>query len=115
MRRIDGDRREQRIQFPLAIFGHKDALLGGQIFHADNANAFARQFRPQRKIPAAILIAHEVVGEFGDQLRFLLRGAAVGTGRGLAVFNALNQATHADLEELVQIAGGDGQKLHPLQ
>ena len=115
MRRIDGDRSEQRVQLAIAIVGDKRALFRRQVLHADHADALVRQRRPQGKIPAAILVAHELVRELRDQLRFLLRRAAVGAGFGLAVFNALHQATHADFEELVQIAGGDGEELHPLQ
>ena len=104
MRRIDGDRREQRIQLAIAVFGNKRTLLRREVFHADHANALVRQRGPQRKIPAAILIAHEIVRELRDQLRFLRGRAAVRTGLGLAVFNALHQAANADFEKLVQIA-----------
>ena len=115
MRGIDGDGREQRIQLPLAIVGDKRALLRREVPHSHHADAFAREFRPQRKIPAAILVAHKFVRELGYQLGFLLRSAAVGTDVGLAVFNALDQATDADLEELIEIARRDSKKLHPLQ
>ena len=115
MRRIDGDRRQQRIQLAIAVVGDKRALLGRQVLHADDANSLVRQRRPQGEIPAAILIAHEVVRQLRDQLCFLTWRAAVGAGFGVAVFNALHQAADADFEELVEVARRDGEKLHPLQ
>ena len=35
--------------------------------------------------------------------------------RVMAVFNLLQQASHANLEKFIEVAGGNGQKFHPLQ
>ena len=43
------------------------------------------------------------------------RRHAVGAGFVVAVFDALHQARHADLDILVEVAGGDGQELDPLE
>ena len=41
--------------------------------------------------------------------------AAVGARLAIAVFDLLQHACQADFDELVQIAGGDGEKFHPLE
>ena len=112
---IDGHRSQQRIKLALAVFGNKRALLRRQLFHPYDSDAFLRQGRPQSMVPAAILIAHEFVGKPRDQLCFFLRSKSVRARLGLAVLNALHQAAYSNLEELVEVSGGDGQKLDAFQ
>ena len=112
---IDGHWSEQRIKLALAVFGDKRPLLRREFPGPHDANAFLGQFWPQRVVPAAILIAHELVGQPRHQLCFFLGSASVRSRIGLAVLYALHQAAYSNLEELVEIAGGDGQKLDPFQ
>ena len=45
----------------------------------------------------------------------LPRGQAIEARFGIPVFNALHDAGHANLDKLIQIAGGNGQELDPFQ
>jgi hypothetical protein len=58
---------------------------------------------------------HEAVDVLGDGGQGVLQRHAVRSRLGIAVFNPLQDAGDANLDELVQIAGRDGQKLHPLE
>ena len=62
-------------------------------------------------IPAAILITHEFLCQLGNQVRLLTRRAAIRSGFGLAVFDALHQAAHPNLEKLVEVPRSDCQEL----
>ena len=45
----------------------------------------------------------------------LARESAIEARLGVAVFNALHDAGDANLDKFIQIAGGNGQELNPLQ
>jgi hypothetical protein len=62
-----------------------------------------------------VLPVDEEVHVLGDGGKGLLEGDAVGAKVGVAVFDALQDAGDADLDELVEIAGGDGEELDPLE
>src|SRR5882762_5586685 len=50
-----------------------------------------------------------------DQFPLLHHSEAVGSHRVVAVFELLQQAAYPNLKEFVQIAGGDGEKLHAFE
>src|SRR6185503_6742579 len=66
-------------------------------------------------VPAAILGLDELV-DFGREGREGFIGAeAVVPGLSIAIFDALHQAGLADLDVLVEVGGGNGEELDPLQ
>jgi hypothetical protein len=106
---------EQRIDFALVILRGKFPRVGVHLIPAEDANAGLAHGGQKFLIPAAVLVGHK-------SLRFVLHGVegftegrAVGRSFVVAVFNALQNAGNANLEELVEIAGGDGEKLDPLE
>ena len=115
MRRIDGYRREQRVQFPFAVVADEIAGRLVQLIESQDADAVLRERRTELLVPAVRLRGDELVRLPRQFAALVLRRQAVGAGLGVAVFDPLQQAGHADLEELIQIAGGDGQELDPLQ
>ena len=66
-------------------------------------------------VPALVLQAGKFLGLARDHIALFDGAQAVEAGLSVSVFNALQKAGDPDLEEFVQIAGGDGQKPDPFQ
>ena len=115
MRRVHGDRREQRLEFPFAVVVHERQCRLIQFVDAEHANSLLRQFRPQALVPAGILLFDELVGRMVDQFALLDHGQPVGSGGIVAVFELLQQAADPNLEKFVEVAGGNGEKFHPFE
>src|SRR5580692_1170591 len=111
---IDRDRREQRIQLFLAVLVDEAASLRIQLVQAQDANAVLGQSRAQR-VPALVLVVNELVRKSRQGVAFFGQGQAVGPGLVVAVLDLLHHGSHANLEKLIQIAGGDSQKLQTLK
>ena len=71
--------------------------------------------RTQIFCPATVLVAHETVHVLDHDIQGLLGSKAIETRLAIAVFNPLHDAGDANFDKFVQIAGSNGQKLHPLQ
>src|ERR1700730_18716916 len=65
--------------------------------------------------PAAVLIADEVVHRVDDDVQGLARGESIKARFCISVFNALHDAGDANLDKLIQIAGGNGEELDPFE
>ncbi len=115
MRRVHRDRSEQRIKLALAVVIHERQCLLIQFVDAEDANSLRRQFGPQALVPAGILFFDELVSCVLDQFALLHHGEPVGSGGVVAVFELLQQAADPDLEEFIQIVGGNGEKLHAFE
>ena len=61
------------------------------------------------------LIANEGVDILAEVVEGLLRGEAVEPRLFVAIFNALQDAGDADFDELIEVAGGDGEDLDALK
>ena len=112
---VDGDWREQGIDFALVVSGRS---LAGRVVHvipAQHAHSSGTESGQELLVPALVLLGDEAVhgGVYDGQ--GLLEGRAVGVEFGVAVFDTLQHAGYADLDKFVQIAGGDGQKLNALE
>ena len=66
-------------------------------------------------VPAAVLALDKGVQLGGVAVEGLFRRQAVGPDFVVAVFNALHDAGDANLDKFVEIGGGDGQELDPLE
>ena len=115
MRRIHRDRRQQQVEFPLAVLFDESAGARIQFVQAQNADAMLGQRRAQLVVPAVILVVHKLVGIARDHVALFDQRQTVGAGLGVSVFNLLHQPGHAHFEKLIQIAGGDGKKFQPLE
>ena len=118
MRGIDGDRRQQRIDLVLVEAEGMGASLRAKLLPAQHANLLCGQRRDKLLVPAAVLLADEDDHGVAEGVEPLLRGHAA-LVRSLrlvvAVLDALQDAGDADFDELIQVAGRNGEELDPLQ
>ena len=112
---VDGDGRQQRIDFTLIVV--KGMCSGGCIDIAplQHADAILEKRRTQVFCPAAVLIADESVHIAYHVIQGLPGGQAIEARFGVPVFNALHDAGHANFDKLIQITGGNGQEFNPFQ
>ena len=115
MRGIDRDRREQRRNGLHEKLFDVFAGLGPKLIEIADADRFIGKRGDKFFAPAVVLVLHERVDPL-DQLgeNFVLR-AAVGAGVAVSLLDLLQEAGEADLDELVEIARGDGQEFHALE
>ncbi len=73
------------------------------------------QLRQQDLVQAAVLLGAQVLGAGVDAVQLLRNRQRIRGLLGLAQFLQMLEAGDADLEELIQIAGGDAQELQPLE
>ena len=73
------------------------------------------QCRKQLIVPAGVLFFHETVGLAGDRGELLIGQESIGIHISHLGLDLLEHARDTDLEELVEIAGHDGQELDPLE
>ena len=111
---IHRHRSEQRVQLLLAIFVDEAAGFGVQLVQGEHSNSVLGQ-RGAQRIPALVLIINERVSKARQNLALLRQRQSIGAGFVVAVLDLLHHGGHANLEKLVQIVGGDGQELQPLQ
>ncbi len=115
MRRVHRHRRQQRVQFLLAVLVDEAQCLGVQFVQSQHANSVLGECGTQAGIPAVVLVVDEFVRQLVQHISFFSERQAVGTSLVVAVFNLLHHGGHTHFEELVQITGRDGEKLQPLQ
>ena len=114
MRLIEGERRQDGINLFPEIGTHPGEFARGEVAGGLEVDAFGREGRDQLLAPAAVLILDEGVDAGADLLELLARIEAVGAGFDDARVALLHETGDADLEKLVEVAAGDGQKAHPL-
>jgi hypothetical protein len=115
MRRVNGDGGQERVDFTLIVVGGKGARFVVHFFPAEDADVGLAHGGQQILVPAAVLVGDEPLGFFLDGIEGFAQGSAVGRGLVVAVFDALQDACNANLEELIEIAGGNGEKLDSLK
>jgi len=109
------ERDAPRVELALAVAGDESLGRGIELVQAQHANPLLHQRGTQLLVPAAVLALHRLVDEAGERVALLDGRHAVRTGLGVAVLDALQQARHPDFEEFVEVRGGDGEELDPLQ
>src|SRR5581483_8877517 len=109
------DRRQQRIEFTLAVFFDKRSRLGIEFLQTEHPDPVLCHLRAQFVVPAAILLLDKFVGSGRNPLTFFQAGQAIRPRLGISVLDLLDQAGHADFEELIQVAGGDGEEFQAFQ
>ncbi len=115
MRGIDGDGRQQRIDFALKVALGKGAGFFAQLVPLQQPDALLAQLGQQLLVPAAVLGGDKAVNFGGQRGQRLVGAQAVVARLAVAVFNALHEAGLADLNVFVEVGAGDGEKLDPLE
>ncbi len=119
VRRVDRDRGEQRVDLGLVeVQGMRTRCLI-EFVPLENVDLLFGQRGDQKIVPAGVLRGDEGLQVGAEPLEAHIRRQTLvllmRRRLPLAVFNALQQAGEADLDELIQVAGGDGEELHTLQ
>ena len=118
MRRVDRDRREQRIDLLLKEPGCEVTLARVEVLPAKNAYAGCFERGDQALAPGSVLLQGEAVEHIADPEETLIGGQTAFIGllsRSHVLFHLLQRAGNADLYELVEVAGGDGEELYALE
>jgi hypothetical protein len=92
-------------------------MLGFEVGLAVDADIGGGERRPDRFVPAGVLLGDELLGALGDPLDLCEGREAVGglVLRQLGAESLFAEARDADHEKLVEIRSEDRQKLHALQ
>ena len=117
MGRVDCHRRENW-QGPFAEESiQRRLLLVVQLRRPEQSDAFFRQRRADRFVPAAILRGDQFLRALRDPLQLGDRAQTVGgiILRGAVAERLLPQPGHANHEKLVEVRAENRQELHPLQ
>ena len=115
MRRVHGHRSQQRLYGFYVVIFNVQPRRRTQLLQTHHANRFRPQRRQQLFAPAVVLRFHEAMNFLRQLLQHFRRRAPIRPGLAIAVLHLLQDAGHAHLHELVQVARRDREKLHPLE
>ena len=115
MSRVDGDRGQQGIYFALVVCGGRFAGSAIDLVPAEHSHPGRAKGGKKLLGPALILFGDEAVHGGIDDGQGLLERGAVGIQLGVAVLNALQDASDADFNELVEVAACNGEELNALE
>ncbi len=115
VRGVDGDGCQKRIDLALEIALGEGALIIRQLAPRHQAYVLLAHLGEQLVIPALILGGNEAVDLGRQDGQGLVGAVAVVALLAVAVFNALHEAGLANFNVLVEVRGGDGEKLDPLE
>ena len=115
MRRIHGDRRQNGLDlFPIKLLDNF-LCIGAQFLDFAHADGFAAQPGNEVFAPASVLVLHKRL-QLGGKPRQQLGGRKpVRADLAAALLGLLQKAGDANFYEFVEIVGGNGQELHPLE
>ena len=86
-----------------------------EITASQKADAFALELRQEFRVEQLILRGNHRVDFLRDLLEKLVGPGAIGPDGRRAGFDLRMQTGHTDLEELVEVAADDAQKLQPFE
>ena len=115
MRGIHSDGSEHGRHAPLVKSLCRLQCLRIELVHRQDADAVFRERGKKVVIPAFVLIADEHMHGLGHLGQFVGSGQAIRANFPRAVFDALEKAGDAHLDELVEVVGRNGQELHALK
>ncbi len=115
MRRIDRDRRQQRIHFALEVTLRIGARFFLQFCPLQQPDSVLAQLRHQPVIPARVLCIDKAMNLGRQRVQRLVRPQPVVPRLPESVLNPLHQPGLADFDILVEIAARDGKEFHALQ
>jgi hypothetical protein len=117
MRGIERDGSEERVDLLLEELDCVFTVRLAEVLPANEANACALEFGEEAVVPAGVLVKGELVKVVAETVdTFVLGEAGVIDVLGVAeaFFNALQDAGYANLDELIEVAGGDGEEFYAL-
>ena len=116
MGRVDGDWREQGVDFGVVEVDRKGLLPVRQLRPGEDADSGVLQRGQQLLSPATVLCSHKLLHLHADAVEQLLRAhAALVALGGHAVFDPLQDAGDADFDKLIEVAARDGEELDALE
>ena len=115
MRRIESDRRQHRHHFAEEIILDPRRLLGREIAAPQEPDAFGFERGKHLAVEQPVLVGDERVRFRRHVLEHALRPHLVRTDRRRARLDLGLHAGDADLEEFVEVAADDAEKLQPLE
>ena len=96
-------------------FSSQRRVLGVQAERDCRLTPACDELRQQDLVEAAVLLGAQVLRAGVDAIQLLRNRHRIGGLLGLAQFLQVLQARDPDLEELIEVAGGDAQELQPLE
>ena len=114
VRGVDAHRRDDRIDLALEEFGQPELLLGVEVFGPDEVDAVRRELR-ERRLEAAVDVAHLVVRDAADGVHLTLRRQAADVVMVDAALDEVLEAGDADHEEFVEVGAADGDEAQALE
>ncbi len=108
---VDGDRRQERVDFALEIALGEGLGLFVKLVPLEEADSLLAHGGEQGVVPASVLGVDEGVYFVGEGVERFVGAQAVVAGLAIAVFNALHEAGLADFNVLVEVGAGDGEEL----
>ena len=115
MRRIDSERRENRINCLAEIFFKIRTLVLGNIGIVVKTYPLGIEGRRDVIPPAAVLILHHSLGACADERKRLLRREAIGPCLRRLGLHLLLETGNPHLKKLIQVRADDTEKLQSLE
>ena len=113
--RVQCERREHRLDLGREIVLHPLAHGARDALAAHQAEVLRRKRRPQHLVQHAVLLVDQCVRARRNGGELLERGQTVGAGLRGAELHPLLDPGDADLEEFVEVGGGDRQEAQAFQ
>ncbi len=115
MTRIEGERRQQRVDVRAEVRGREPANLLRVVLRLQEPDAVFLELRPQTLLPAGRLLRHHRRGTGADGLQLFGCCEAVYRQRLVTRLLLLEERRDAHHEELVEVRAHDRQELDPLE
>jgi hypothetical protein len=115
VRRVEADRRQHRQQLAEEVGADPLALRRAPALAAREDDALQGERRQHHLVEQAVLLRDQRVRLAAHGFQHLGRGAGVGRRLGQAELDRLLQPRDADLEELVEVRGDDGDEAQALE
>ena len=118
MRGVERDGGEEWVDLLLKELDGELAVGLAEVLPLEDADAGFFEFGDEAVVPAIGLVEGEAVQVAADAVEALGAGEAAGVdalGEAEAFFKALEDPGDANLDELIQVAGGDGEEFYALE
>ena len=115
MRRIDRQWGEHWTDLCTIEILQPDCILLAHLVHRQEPDAIRVQSRTQFIPPTTVLIIHHPANSPVDRSECLCRRKPVNTALHHFTFHLLLDASHPDLEKLVQVGAGDAEEFNALK
>jgi len=118
MRGVECDRCQEWVYLLVEELYGELAIRFAEVFPAHDADANRLKFRDEAIIPAGVLVVGELMEALAEAIYALIRGESGFIGlleQAHALFKLLQDSCDTDLDEFIEVAGGDGEELYSLE